>query len=284
MSAVSQRRTPWPCLWRILLGCNAGNFLIIFIEKWTERARCLSGNPNVSTVAWHEDAPQLNNLRFGLKVLRWMQFQFSHTSHTLNMKVWTLFNWRLPQWYLKNSHFQYSLPKNMWRFPTQTMNLSHCNLKFQQACRAKEQFTNLMLSAEAFLWSRHHFKDFITVMVLLRNPTSQFCWGMVRQSGGKSRSGFTGLLLVYGWLNMKNITTVQYVVGGFFFHYSSGSLVHCCPAEKTIPQERNLMARLLSSAFTTYMYHSPIRLKWLNCNYLWGRTFPLPCFFSPCII
>lgn len=110
-----------------------------------------------------------------------------------------------------------------------------------------------------------------------------FYRGMVRHAGRKSRPGFTGLLLVYAWLNMKNITTVQCVVG-FFFSYSPGSLFHCCSAEKLHYRKETSWLDSWVRLSPTYPNHSPIRLKWLNYNYLWSRTFPLSCFFSPCII
>lgn len=114
-----------------------------------------------------------------------------------------------------------------------------------------------------FLWSRHHFKDFIAVMVSQRNPTAQFlprdgetcrrqkpvrfCWitarvCLIKHEAHNDRT-------VCGWVIFL-LGRVHWLIVG--------------SAENTALQEGNLMARLLSSAFATYLNHSPIRLKWRN--------------------
>lgn len=87
-----------------------------------------------------------------------------------------------------------------------------------------------MLSAEVFLWSRHHFKDFITVMVSQRNPTSQF----LPRDGETCRRQ---KLARFYWITtrvclIKHEEHNDRTVCGWVFSYLPGSLVHCCSAEK----------------------------------------------------
>lgn len=110
-----------------------------------------------------------------------------------------------------------------------------------------------------------------------RDFTSKILWqlwcrtvyqGMVRHAVGKSRSGFPGLRLVYGWLNMKNIMTVVFFSYSRVHWFIVAVLTNCTTGRK--PH---------GSALTTCL-----RLKWQNYNYLWSSTFSLSCFFSVCVI
>lgn len=135
-----------------------------------------------------------------------------------------------------------------------------------------------------FIWSRRHFKDFITVMVSQRNPTSQF----LPRDGETCRSQkparfywITARVCLIKHEEHNDRTVCGWV---FFFSYSPGSLCHCCSAEKLHDRKETSWLDSWVRLSPTYPNHSPIRLKWLNYNYLWSRTFPLSCFFSPCII